>query len=570
MSYPKQQGYIPEYTGPPPVDLTEPECLDHAIRQCNDEKTYFFIDNPTFEGEINAPGYAGQRPIHVAARKTDSKLARKLISSGADINIRTDYGETPLHCAVTAGSLPITDLLIESGANVKSVDNGNASISHSAVRQGFIGMLHYLIEKDLFNASAKDKYGRTPLQESMHKNQMESAEIILEHFPRSARELDSEMQNAAHYSCNSLNTQITWKILELAGWDLLEQKDRGGFLPLQLADTKAAEKDRGRGNPMKPGSTPSSEFSDQFLDASWSEKEKRAGKRIQEANLLKPIKLVVSLLIISLILEHYEIRSIWAVLPCVALSIGAFIFLAKRNGHRINHPSGLPNPFFKGFFLSTVIACFLSFYINLLLRPIISDDKSFHTSLIFCMLLHVAMAFVTKLTLTAHPDKIPANQSNEKPNPALQRIVDEQAHSSSYCHQLQIILPPKAKYCKLTSAAYYDFDHHCLFLQRTIARGNHRLFVIFIFIMVLNQIAYVYTLCVVDRLPSWTVFELLCTILCTGGAGSMILMLHLNMSTIGRGGTQYFPVMHQKWRFRNLVYFFKENKVKQQEGAYVI
>ena len=59
MSYPKQQGFIPEYTGPPPVDLTEPECLDHAIRQCNEEKTYFFIDNPSFEGEINAPGYAG-------------------------------------------------------------------------------------------------------------------------------------------------------------------------------------------------------------------------------------------------------------------------------------------------------------------------------------------------------------------------------------------------------------------------------------------------------------------------------------------------------------------------------
>ncbi|CBY40600.1 unnamed protein product [Oikopleura dioica] len=555
MSYPKQQGYIPEYSGPPPVDLTEPECLDHAIRQCNDEKTYFFIDNPTFEGEINAPGYAGQTPLHVASRKSDSKLARKLISSGADINIRTDYGETPLHCAVTAGSLPITDLLIESGANVKSVDNGNASISHSAVRQGFIGMLHYLIERDLFNASAKDKYGRTPLQESMQKNQMESAEIILEHFPRSARELDSEMQNAAHYSCNSLNTQITWKILELAGWDLLEQKDRGGFLPLQLADTKAAEKNRGRGNPMKPGSTPSSEFSDQFLDASWSEKEKRAGKRIQEANLLKPIKLIVSLLFISLILEHYEIRSIWAVLGMDTESIT---------------PAAFPTPSSKASsYLQSSLASYLS-TLTCCCAPIISDDKSFHTSLIFFMLLHVAMAFVTKLTLTAHPNRIPANQSNEKPNPALQRIVDEQAHSSSYCHQLRIILPPKAKYCKLTSAAYYDFDHHCLFLQRTIARGNHRLFVIFIFTMVVNQIGYVYTLCVVDRLPSWTVFELLCTILCTGGAGSMILMLHLNMSTIGRGGTQYFPVMHQKWSFRNLVYFFKENQVKQQEGAYVI
>ena len=59
MSYPKQQGYIPEYAGPPPVDLSEPECLDHALRQNNQEKIYFFIENPTFDGEINAPGYAG-------------------------------------------------------------------------------------------------------------------------------------------------------------------------------------------------------------------------------------------------------------------------------------------------------------------------------------------------------------------------------------------------------------------------------------------------------------------------------------------------------------------------------
>ena len=47
------------------------------------------------------------------------KLAMKLLSSGADVNSRTDYGETPLHCAVLAGSLPIVDLLIESGDEMK-------------------------------------------------------------------------------------------------------------------------------------------------------------------------------------------------------------------------------------------------------------------------------------------------------------------------------------------------------------------------------------------------------------------------------------------------------------------
>ena len=68
----------------------------------------------------------------------------------------------------------------------------------------------------------------------------------------------------------------------------------------------------------------------------------------------------------------------------------------------------------------------------------------------------------------------------------------------------------------------------------------------------------------------WTAFEMLCTILCSGGAASMCLMLHLNFQTIGRGGTQYFPAIHQKWRLSNLIYFFKENQIKDQEGAYII
>ena len=199
---------------------------------------------------------------------------------------------------------------------------------------------------------------------------------------------------------------------------------------------------------MKPGSTPSSPFSDQFLDVTWNKKAKYAGSKIQglaselsslwpaevdlkvssrykAQNLQQPMKLVVGLLIVSLLMEYYEIKSIFAVLPFLFFAIGMLVFMGKKNGHRIKHPSGLPNPFFKGFFLSTVLACFLSFYINLLLRPIFREDGHFKSSLIFCIFLHVCMAKATKEVLTAHPFKLPQSTTSQKPNAALQRIIDQ-------------------------------------------------------------------------------------------------------------------------------------------------
>ena len=43
-----------------------------------------------------------------------------------------------------------------------------------------------------------------------------------------------------------------------------------------------------------------------------------------------------------------------------------------------------------------------------------------------------------------------------------------------------MILPPQqTKYCKMTKKAIRGFDHHCLFLEKSIGHGTHHYFMLF-------------------------------------------------------------------------------------------
>lgn len=50
-------------------------------------------------------------------------LLRKLISSGANINLVDNDEQTALHLAAANGNIKVAKLLIEHGANISSVDN---------------------------------------------------------------------------------------------------------------------------------------------------------------------------------------------------------------------------------------------------------------------------------------------------------------------------------------------------------------------------------------------------------------------------------------------------------------
>jgi ankyrin repeat protein len=122
--------------------------------------------------EINHYLYAGDTPLHAAAAGHRTKIARHLITVGANIAARNRRGATPLHYAVDGGPAVSTwnqpaqvetiALLLDAGADPNALDKSGVAPLHRAVRQrcsGAVGLL-------LCNGAAirlKNKSGSTPL-----------------------------------------------------------------------------------------------------------------------------------------------------------------------------------------------------------------------------------------------------------------------------------------------------------------------------------------------------------------------------------------------------------------------
>jgi len=54
-------------------------------------------------------------PLHQACELGHVQIARLLIDSGANVNIKNGEGQTPLHCASQRGHFDIVELLLDAG-----------------------------------------------------------------------------------------------------------------------------------------------------------------------------------------------------------------------------------------------------------------------------------------------------------------------------------------------------------------------------------------------------------------------------------------------------------------------
>ena len=73
--------------------------------------------------------------FHHLFKKGDMIGVRRLVSSGADVNVRNRFGWTPLMIAANEGHTPIVSYLLSVGADVRAVnDFGASALAYAALR----------------------------------------------------------------------------------------------------------------------------------------------------------------------------------------------------------------------------------------------------------------------------------------------------------------------------------------------------------------------------------------------------------------------------------------------------
>lgn len=163
--------------------------------------------------DVNIIDARQRTALHWAALRGDLHAVESLLNAGADVNRTDEFKCTPLHYAVSAATPRIVELLILSGADVHSTDNGDNSPLHYAARHtddlesvkiliragaqvdrknapgntpfaGAAMMNRVTIGKYLLKCGADrystNKYGDTPLRETIHHNRHKFLRMLLE------------------------------------------------------------------------------------------------------------------------------------------------------------------------------------------------------------------------------------------------------------------------------------------------------------------------------------------------------------------------------------------------------
>ncbi|RTE68745.1 hypothetical protein BHE90_016875, partial [Fusarium euwallaceae] len=100
----------------------------------------FLIDNPSISGA--KPG----SPLHIAAAMGHLKVAKTLITYGANVNEVDAAGFTPIHYATRNNRTAMVLLLLENGADIYSLDPEGCTPLYRASQSGNNDLVERLLK----------------------------------------------------------------------------------------------------------------------------------------------------------------------------------------------------------------------------------------------------------------------------------------------------------------------------------------------------------------------------------------------------------------------------------------
>ncbi len=170
----------------------------HGAASCGDTNLKIVQMLAKHKVEVNARGYQGNTPLHVASYGGYVDIVRLLLSHNADLHMRGDTGWTPLHLSADRGHLEVSRILLEHAAEVDARNGHGSTPFLLAAEQGTPDVVRLLLDHNA-DTKARDNDGDTALHSAALRGRLENAQILLELNP-DINSLSNEGMTPLHHA----------------------------------------------------------------------------------------------------------------------------------------------------------------------------------------------------------------------------------------------------------------------------------------------------------------------------------------------------------------------------------
>ena len=133
------------------------------------------------KADINGTGEFDMTPLHAAAIRGHTDIARWLVEHGAEVNPdNTATVASPLHKAVNYNKITTVEYLLSAGARVNNTGPNDISPLHCAASNASLPLISLLIEHGA-NVNAQNSYCATPLCSAIHRGDLAVVRKLIAH-----------------------------------------------------------------------------------------------------------------------------------------------------------------------------------------------------------------------------------------------------------------------------------------------------------------------------------------------------------------------------------------------------
>ena len=200
--------------------------LNIAIRHRQPRVAQFLIENGA---NIQTAGARGFTPLHEAVDQDNPAITRILLEQGADINATNNQNETPINHLKY--SVDVARLLIDYDANVNDGGRGGNTALHKCMETIKKQALAAFLIQSGADVNALNDLGETPMHLALQYGNEGYVDLLIDNG--ALFYFESEVRSSLHYAVLGRNISlIDWVLEEEIDVDL---QDSNGNTPLHLA-----------------------------------------------------------------------------------------------------------------------------------------------------------------------------------------------------------------------------------------------------------------------------------------------------------------------------------------------